>query len=145
MENDWKYIETQEDIDELMETYHYFHDSAIMSMTYVDMAHSDENGTATYCPGNNRILVIVFNSCWEPHKIELKFAGVRQIRMNGYEEYDFIYGAYLKFHDNVEGRNSKKVIVWADDEDFELNKVRKALIDTESYVIADQMKWRIMK
>ena len=144
MDNEWKYIEDQKDIDELMETYRYFHDSAIVSMIYEDRAHSDENGTYTYCPGNDRILNIVFSSEWKPNRIELKFAGVRQIRMTGHEEYEFIYGAYLRFHEDVAKYRGDKVLVWADDEDFKLDEVGNALDETWSYVIADRMKWRIL-
>ena len=59
----WNYIETQEDIDYLMNEYKGFHDSVIKEITYVSGDYVDNNGMCLSSSGSKKIKVI-FNSDW---------------------------------------------------------------------------------
>ncbi|MEE1219569.1 MAG: hypothetical protein U0L20_06575 [Ruminococcus sp.] len=59
----WNYIESQEDIDYLMNEYKGFHDSVIKEISYISGDYVDNNGMNLSTIGSKKIKVI-FNSLW---------------------------------------------------------------------------------
>lgn len=148
--NDWKQVETTEDIDELLQTTHGFHDTCITSIRYVSGNRVDKKNSMIFANTNDYELHICFQGQWEPKNVELCFNGVRQLFLVGLEDnyLNDIYGAYLAFHDDLlpsKYRAPKRVIVWADDSDFDIHNMTGDLIEPAvTYVIANTLKWRIL-
>ena len=143
----WKDIKTENDISELMETYGSFHDSCIVSLNYQSGNSVDNNKTMNFGSSNEYELNIVFNSQWNPKVLELKFIGVRQMHITGWQDnyMNDIFEAKIAFYDELFTDKTKKLIVWSDYEDFDPLKINSNLQEPgDTYIIADSLKWRII-
>ena len=148
----WKEVKTDADIEELMQTCLGFHDSCVVSATYVSGDRVDEKGAMWFGDAlEGHSLNILFDSQWEPHRFELCFQGVRRMRLIGAQDnyLNNIYEAYLQFHEEIlpcRYRASKRVIVWSDHAEFTLKDAEDGLAEPGiSYVIAASLRWRIME
>lgn len=143
----WKDIETKNDISELMETYGSFHDSCIVSLNYQSGNSVDNNKTMNFGSSSGHELTIAFNSQWDPKALELKFVGVRQMHITGWQDnyMNDIFEAKISFYDELLTDKTKRLIVWSDNEDFDPSKINNSLQEPgDTYIIADSLKWRII-
>ena len=143
----WKVIKTENDINELMETYSSFHDSCIVSLNYMSGNSVDNNKTMNFGNASGHELTVLFNSQWDPKILELKFIGVRQMHITGWQDnyMNDIFEAKIFFYDGLLADKTKRLIVWTDNEDFDPSKIRNGLQEPgDTYIIADSLKWRII-
>lgn len=148
--NEWKTVEDQRGIEELMEAFMGFHDSCIHSLRYESGCYVDgERSMYAHCPPESFVLRMILHSQWKEGAMELCFEGVRRFHVVGLEDNYMkeIYDAYLAFHDNLlpTGHGAApRVIVWADWADFDPTRISDPLEEPgTSYVIAAALKWRI--
>ena len=125
---EWKQVQTDEDIQELLKAYSGFHDACIASAQYVSGTRVADDGTMWFKGGEDYRLLVLFHSQWEPHYLELYFEGVRRFRLIGQQDnyLNDIYEAFIKFYDEIlpwEYTASPRVIVWSDGE-FDPESVR---------------------
>lgn len=143
---EWKEIRLQSDIYELLDIYSGFHDSCIVSVNYKSGTYVNEKNAMRFGNAADYELRIVFHSQWNPKIMELCFTGVRQIHLTGWREnyYDIIFDVQLSFYDGVLFGSPNRVIVWANDYDFDRNKMDTISQDSsDTYIVADSLKWRI--
>lgn len=150
--NEWKKVEDQRGIDELMETFMGFHDSCIHSLRYESGCYVDEERSMyAHVPPEKFVLYIVFHSQWEARAVELRFEGVRRFHIVGLEDNYMkdIYDAYLDFHEGIlpaEHDASPRTVVWADYAGFKVDRIGDPLEEPgTSYVIATTLQWRIVE
>ena len=149
---DWKPVQNQQDIDELMETFVGFHDSCIHSVRYDSGCYVDEERAMyAHVPPEKFRLHMVFHSQWDIKMVELCFTGVRRFHIVGLEDNYMkeIYDAYLAFHEGLlpaEYDATPEVIVWADWADFDPAHILDPLAEPgTSYVMASTLQWRIVE
>lgn len=105
----WNYIESQSDIDKLMEEYHGFHDSVLKELSYVsgDYYDKEKHGTHLSAAGSKQIRIL-FDSEWEG-QIEIIMLAPRIVHLIPGEEnflsilYDasiFIQNRMVHFYDS---------------------------------------------
>ncbi len=144
---EWKLIQTQKDIDELMEYFYGFHDTCINSISYVSGNKVNEDKSMIFGMIEDYKLNIVFDSQWK-NQIELCFTGVRRMHLVGLEDNysNEILGASISFYKNIlpsRFNAPSKVIVWSDDSYFDIKNVDNSLTEPSiTYVIAHELKWR---
>ncbi|MDE7364249.1 MAG: hypothetical protein K2N27_05085 [Ruminococcus sp.] len=137
----WNEINTDEDIAYLMDTYGGFHETCIVSLNYIsgNYMKKGKNGNMAMATNENinHCIMLTVDSEWRG-RIELMFNGVKKFSCQCFEDcyMNYILLAYLKFHDNLRGKADDRLIVWANDEDFDLLSLKG------SYIIADSLKWR---
>lgn len=145
---EWKQVQTDEDICELLDSYSWFHDACIVSAQYVSGTHVAEDGAMWFGPGEQRLSVL-FHSQWEPYYLELYFEGVRRFRLIGMQDNyaNIIFEAFIKFFDGIlpcEHFAPPRVIVWSNSE-FDPKSVGESLEEpADSYIIASSLKWRVL-
>lgn len=145
--NNWHKIKTQEDIELLMNTYGNFHDACMVSMNYNSGAFVDDGGTLYYGNENDRRLSVIFHCQWKPKTIELAFLGLRQMHIVGWQDNYAcdISDAYLAFHNHLLPGKPEQVIVWADTDRFDIDKIDNAVKEpADTYIIANELSWRII-
>jgi len=148
---DYKVIKTQNDIDELMETCNYFHDSCIVSTNYQSGYEVRKDGSIEQF--GDPTVSIIFHSQWHPRRFELCFENVRKFYINGLKEnyMNIIDEADICFHDikvydEIMGEMTKRAIIWTDYEGFDISDLEKKTIDYDySFVLADLLKWRTIE
>ena len=146
MEN-WHDIKTQADIDSLMSAYIGFHDSCIVSLNFQSGAFVDDERAMHFGKAEDRRLCVIFQSQWEPKTIELQFIGLRQMAVAGWQDnyFCYIFEAYLAFHDNLLPGNPARVIVWSDNDQFDISKVDNSIHEpSDTYIVANALRWRIV-
>ena len=148
--NEWRTVEDQRGIEELMEAFMGFHDSCIHSLRYESGCYVDgERSMYAHRPPESFVLRMILHSQWKEGAMELCFEGVRRFHVVGLEDNYMkeIYDAYLAFHDNLlpTGHGAApRVIVWADWADFDPTRISDPLEEPgTSYVIAAALRWRI--
>jgi len=144
----WNNVATQADIDNLLECYGDFHDSCIVSATFRSGAFVDDTRAMHFGDASSCELHIVFESQWYPKTIELCFTGLRQFHLIGWQDnYSCdISCAYLAFHRNLLPGKPEQVVVWADTDWFDVNKVNNAIAEpADTYIVANALKWRVIE
>ena len=143
---DWKKIETDADIKELLKTYYGFHDSCIVSAQYASGTRVEVDGSMWF--GGSHRLLILFHSQWEPRYLELLFEDVRRFRLIGLQDnyLNEVFEAFIKFYDGILPYGHfapSRVIVWSDNE-FVPKSYNDGLQEpADTYVIAGSLKWRL--
>ncbi|MCI7180464.1 MAG: hypothetical protein SOY12_01965 [Schaedlerella sp.] len=143
----WSRIETQKDIDLLMETYGDFHDACIVSLNFQSGAFVDDDMAMHFGSAEERILSVIFQCQWEPKAIELQFSGLRQMHLIGWQDNYLcdISSAYLAFHNNLLPGESGRVIVWSDTDWFNVEKIDNSIHEpADTYIVANSLRWRIV-
>lgn len=143
----WKEILSQNDIDELLDTYGDFHDSCIVSMNYQSGAFVDGKGAMHFGNPVEHNLSVVFHSQWAPKAIELYFTGLRQLHLAGWQDHYVgnLSDAYLSFHDGLLPGEPQKLILWADYGDFDIGQIDNAIHEPSgTYVVSNSLKWRVI-
>lgn len=142
----WHNIETQGDINLLMDTYGAFHDSCIITVNFQNGNFVDDTRAMHHGSPEDHRLSVVFQRQWEPKTLELMFIGLRQMHLIGWQDNYFceILGAYLSFHDHLLPGEPHNVIVWADNSCFDVTKVDNAICEpSDTYIVANALMWRI--
>lgn len=93
----YKEIETEEDIKELMEEFCYFHDSCIKEMNYVSGCYVDVNRAMQPINVNRTVEIIFQSQMSDCRTIQVQFDKIKKLNLEPRdEEYDaIIYGASL--------------------------------------------------
>jgi hypothetical protein len=146
--SDWKTVDTQEDIEELMATYGDFHDACIVSVSYHSGAFVDDEGAMHFGDAADYEARVVFHCQWEPKVIELCFTGLRQFHLVGQQEHYIcvILEAYLAFHEGILPGTPERVIVWSDYSWFDVEKIDNSIHEpADTYIVANALKWRIIE
>lgn len=145
--DDWRNVETQEDIDLLMSTYCDFHDACIVSVNFQSGAFVDDNRMMHFGGAEERVLSVVFHHQWKPKTIELQFCGLRQMHLVGWQDNYLcdIMSVYLAFHDNLLPGLPEKLIVWSDTDWFDVGKTDNSIHEpADTYIVANSLKWRTL-
>lgn len=145
---DWHSVETQDDIDLLLDTYGGFHDSCIVSCNYQSGTHVNDKRAMSFGCAEDHNLSVIFQSQWGPKTLELQFIGLRQMHLTGwqYNYLDDIFGAYLSFHNDLLPGEPNRVIVWTDSGSFDIEKFNNAIHEpSETYIVANTLMWRIVE
>ncbi len=117
-------IKNEQDINELLNAYSYFHDACITQINYISGSYVNEAGAMGF--GNEKIK-IVFNSQAVKKALELTFSNV--VKMNIRPLHDALIDCTLMFDGDC--------IIWADSES--VNK-----LDSCTYIIARNLEWEII-
>lgn len=125
IDGDWKYIQTQQAADELMDFYCGFHDSEIKNFNFQPKFN------------NNNALLVKFDN--GNNEIELCFEGLTTLHLtSATEKYsNEIFSATLKVIDEK--------IFWADDELSDEKFSDLEYLNGITYILALNLKWRIIK
>lgn len=130
----WNVIETQEDIDKLMNDYGYFHDGCIKELKYISGGYVDEN--LSMSPINSlRNLSIIFHRQYKnPSAIEMIFEGIQKMNLEPSDgSHDcIIYEASLK---KING-----FYYWADWDNFKITDLDEI---KRTWISASKIKWRV--
>jgi len=143
---EWKELSSQKDIDELLSLYDGFHDSCIVSVNYRSGAFVDDKGAMHFGNSAQHELSVVFHSQWK-NQIELCFSGLRRLHLVGWQDKYMcdIFDAHLSFYDKLLPGTSSRVIVWADNESFDIKRMDTTIHEpSDTYIIADALKWRTL-
>ena len=143
----WHTVDTQEEIELLMNNYGNFHDSCIVSVNYQSGAFVDDKMAMHFGDAEEHILSVVFHRQWALKTIELQFIGLRQCHLVGWEHNCFcdIFSAYLAFSDNLLPGNPERLIIWSDYDGFETNKIENAICEpADTYIVANTLRWRFI-
>ena len=143
----WLNVESQKDIDSLLEEYYGFHDACIVSVQYISGASVDDIGTMHYSKENSCLIIRFdsqmpsFNKRPEKKTLELKFSGLRRMNLIGIQDNYFcdISSCYLEFYQNH--------IIWSDNDWFDPLKYSEDKLLQEpmdTFVIADHLAWRFV-
>lgn len=146
----WHQINTQQDIEELINKYGGFHDSCMVSAEYYSGAGVNNDNSMTFGSSEDRVLKIAFQSQWNPNTIELCFVGVRRFNLIGWQDNYLcdIFDCYMAFHNNLVSGQDIRLIVWADSCGFNPKEIpeNKTLNEPmSSFVVAEKLKWRFLE
>ena len=142
----WNEIKNEIDIENLMKKYSGFHDSCIVSINYHSGAFVDDNGGMANGELLDHSIEMILHSQWNK-PIELRFTGVRKCNIVGWQDnYSCdIFDAYLAFHENLLPGNPDRVIVWSDNDLFDIAKVDNSIHEpSDTYIVANALRWRIV-
>lgn len=143
----WKTIETETDIETLLETYFGFHDACIISVSYQSGITLDHKGTMFFPNACAHQMLIRCQSQMARETLELLFIGLRQARLVGWEDnyLCLMSDAYLSFAYALLPGEPKKQIVWASSGWFDPKKMENAIREpADSYVVANELRWRLL-
>ena len=144
----WKKIETEKDIETLLEMYYEFHDSCIVSVSYQSGTRVDSKGTMHYSNAHGHQMAVLFQSQMARKDLELLFIGLRQMHLVGWEDnYSCEFtDAYLAFADGLLPGEPKKQIIWASYSGFNPEKVDNAIHEpADIYIVANELRWRLVE
>ena len=144
----WHSIETQNDIDVLFDTYGGFHDSCMVPANFQSGTFVDDEMAMNFGDAKAHRLSVIFQRQGEPKTLEMQFIGLRQMYLTGWQDnyVGDIYDAYLSFHNDLLPGKPNRVIVWADNQWFDIAKVNRAIHEpSETYIIANALMWRIVE
>lgn len=127
----WNTIETQEDINCLMKTFNYFHDSCIVSMQYKSGAYVDKSNFSMNPINTDRTLSIIFHSQFKDcFAIEVIFDKLVKLNLEpSNENYDCIISG-------ISIQKEGNEFFWADNPDC----TRK--VSNGTWVICEKLMWR---
>lgn len=145
---DWKEINTQKDIDELLGIYGNFHDACITSLHYESGSCVTLDKSMHFGRAVDRNLYVTFQCQWDPITIELCFSGRRRLHLVGWQDnyLNEISSAHLAFHEKILPGKPDRLIVWSDTDWFDPQKVSESNVLTEpadTYIVANHLKWHI--
>lgn len=143
----WHSVETQKDIDLLLNTYGNFHDSCMVSANFQSGAFVDDEMAMHFGDAEDHKLSVIFQCQWEPKTLELLFIGLRQMKLTGWQDNYLcdIHEAYLSFHNGLLPGEPRRVIVWADNSCFDVTEINNAILEpSETYIVANALMWRIV-
>lgn len=125
LDGDWKYVQTQQAADKLMDFYCKFHDSEIKNLSFQTIFNNNNSLLVKFDNGNN--------------EIELYFEGLITLHLTpATEKYsNEISGATLKVIDEK--------VFWFDDELNEAQFNNLEYLNGITYIQALNLKWRIIK
>ena len=145
---EWKNVDNKDDINNLLEEFAGFHDSCIVQLYYETGNYVTKDYAMVFSTPDEYKLHIILQSQWNDLAVDLCCIGVRRMNIVGLQDnYDAnIFDSYLDFHHNIlpsRYQASSKVIVWADDCNFDVNNIPNVLEEpATSYVIASSLKWK---
>lgn len=127
----WNYVESEEDIHNIMKTFGGFHDSVLRTLSYVSGHEKDEKGCLVL--DNVRQVSMVFDSQWS-NSIEIIFEGVLALNLRpAKDNYSSeLFSATILLKD--------KTILFYDDE---VNSEQKDFEGT--WINALGMRWRFLQ
>jgi hypothetical protein len=148
--NDYTEINTQMDIDVLMNLYGGFHDAVIIDANFKSGCYVDENLCMGFGDEQSRELVLRLHRQWKPANIEMRFTGVRRVHIVGFMDNYLpdILVCHLAFHNDLLIGCDEPLIVWSDNDGskrIDTINTQKDLLQEPmiSYVIARKLKYKI--
>ncbi len=144
--NTWKNITTRDDIDALLETYEGFHDSYIVSTNYHSGVRVDDDGISYLSGPDDHVLTILFQSPWVQGTLWMRFVGVRQSHLIGWNHFgDDIWDAKLAFFSGLLPGEPRQLIVWASDSSFDPSTYPYEIHEpSTSFVVANKLQYQIV-
>jgi len=136
MDNKWTYINTQEDIDQFMNMFGYFHDGCIKELRYESGAYVG-NDLAMYPINSKRNVSVIFQRQFKnPSAVELVFEGVEHLNLQPVnDEYTTeILGAHMCIEDVL--------YVWFDSDYFSQDYTDLYKLSDVTWIKAHKVKWR---
>ena len=144
---EWKKINSQQDIDELLNLYGGFHDSCLVSAVFHSGTYVDNDLAMHFDSAEKYILNATFQRQWRPKTLEMRFIGLRRFYLTG-AQHNYgsdLFEAFISFHENILPGEPKRLIVWADDE-FHADKIDNSLTEPAgSYIVANELEWKIIE
>ena len=144
--SEWKKIESQKDIDELLDFYGGFHDSCLVSAVFHSGAYVTDGLSMGFGAAEEYTLTTTFQRQWRPKTLEMRFVGLRRFHLTGAENnyIPLLLDAFITFHENLLPGEPKRVIVWSEYE-FNAAEIDNSLTEPgESYIVANRLEWRII-
>lgn len=146
--SEWVTVNSEDDIEYLLNEYDGFHDSCLVSLNYTSGMFVDKE-KAMHFGAQQGELSMIFHSQWVSEPLELCFICVRKYCIAGCQNRygSEIYDCHLAFHNDLIIGRDNPLIVWADNYGFSpkglWEKDRRILDEPmTSYVIAENLKWR---
>ncbi|MBE1553834.1 hypothetical protein [Sporosarcina limicola] len=131
---DWIEVKDQKDIQNVLDTFGWFHDSCLKELYLWTESYVNEDLSMAVPSGLDTNVRILFQRQFRnPSAIELLFEGVTQFHiLPSPENYDsIIYDTTLLLHNDL--------FYWADQSDW---KPVDNSFDTSSWIAATRLKWR---
>ena len=139
----FKEIKTEKDIEELMKAYENFHDSCIVSIKYESGLKVNEDSAMEFPKtGEEQKMTVSFQSQIVGKTLELCFKSVRRFYLSALTDNytNEIFEGKICF---ING--DKKLIMWSDDINFDLNKINVNLTEPEgSFIISVALSYKII-
>lgn len=139
----FKEIKTEKDIEELMKAYENFHDSCVVNIKYESGLKVDEDSAMEFPKtGEGHKMTVTFQSQIVAKTLELYFKGMRRFYLSALTDNytNEIFDGKICFIDT-----DKKLIMWSDDIDFDLDKININLPEPqESFIISDALSYKII-
>ena len=143
---DWRYINSQRDIDEFVKETMGMHDSVMVGLDY--MAGSWSDNMTTYFSGpNSKNLRVIFDSSWMNGKIEMIFETVCRFNIAGWQECysDEILECSIKL-EKLKKTSDEIYVVWtAGGSPRACGKEEILLEPIDTYIVSKRVRWRIAK
>ncbi|MGI6607668.1 MAG: hypothetical protein ACOX1F_01630 [Erysipelotrichaceae bacterium] len=143
----WNKIETEKDIEILMDNYCGFHDSCIVSVLYESGTFVDPEGAMHFSDANGHRMRVIFQSQIEKKKLELLFIGLRQVHLVAWQDnYTCdIYDAHISIQKELLPGEAKRQVVWADYSRFDINDIDNVISEpANSYIVSNELRWRLI-
>lgn len=138
-----KEIKTEKDIEELMKAYENFHDSCVVNIKYESGLKVNEDSAMEFPKtGEGHKMTVTFQSQIVAKTLELYFKGVRRFYLSALTDNytNEIFEGKICF---ING--DKKLILWSDDINFDLNKININLPKPqESFIVSDTLSYKII-
>ncbi len=133
----WRIIQSQEDADNLLNTFGRFHDGCIKEIKYISGEYVAENLSMMPFNTKRELCVVFQRQCDSPCVIEVIFSKLIQMNLLPRDEqYDgIIYGASIFVNEEC--------IIWVDDDLTGDNISDTLKQDDNTWIKAKEMKWRI--
>lgn len=143
---EWRYINSQSDIDEFVKETMGMHDSVMVGLDYMAGTWSDD--ITTYFSGpNSKNLRVIFASPWTEGKIEMVFETVCRFNIAGWQESysDEIFECSIKL-EKLRKTSEETYIIWtAGGSPRACGKEELLSEPIDTYIISKRVRWRIAK
>ena len=143
---DWRYINSQRDIDEFVKETMGMHDSVMVGLDY--MAGSWSDNMTTYFSGpNSKNLRVIFDSSWMNGKIEMIFETVCRFNIAGWQECysDEILECSIKL-EKLKKTSDETYVVWTAGGSPRAGGKEELLSEPiDTYIVSKRVRWRIAK
>ena len=143
---DWRYMDSQGDIDEFVKETMGMHDSVMVGLDYISGTWS--NNRTTYFAGpDSKNLRVIFDSPWIDGKIEMIFETVCSFHIAGWQERysDEIMECFIRL-EKLKKTSDETYVLWTVEENPKACGKEELLSEPmDTYIVSKRVRWRIVK
>ena len=143
---EWKYIQSENDIQEFLDVTMGMHDSYIVSVDYMAGTWGDD-GTTYFAGPDKKNVRVIFDGLWADGKIEMVFEAVSRFSVAGWQSryLDEMYECRLELK-KLKKTSDETYIVWTNGSLPRECSMEKLLDEPFcTYIVAKRARWRIVK